>query len=162
MSQASDYLSNRGITDQTATCNQLEIDLAPLDQAKIVSRLHPGCVPLWSLVRELLWFPVRSNGMLSSWITRPFPTLANGPKFVTPKGGSPPAFCPGRPESCPRIALDHYRGSPQSLGRHSSRCCRSRAQRRLVCFKRSRRREARTLPAPTRRFPANQRYFSRS
>jgi uncharacterized protein DUF3854 len=94
MGLASDYLLVRGITQQTATRNQLEFDLAPLDQKRIVSRLNPGCVPLWSLAKELLWFPVRGNRSVPSWITRPFPTLVNGPKFVTPKGGIAPPFVP--------------------------------------------------------------------
>jgi hypothetical protein len=94
MSQASDYLAVRGITQQTTTQNQLEFDIAPLDQKRIISRLNSGCVPLWALAQELLWFPVRSNGSVPSWITRPFPTLVNGPKFVTPKGGIAPLFVP--------------------------------------------------------------------
>jgi Protein of unknown function (DUF3631)/Domain of unknown function (DUF3854) len=94
MSQASDYLLVRGITQQTASQNRLEFDIAPLDQKRIISRLNPGCVPLWALAQELLWFPVRSNGSVPSWITRPFPRLVNGPKFVTPKGGIAPPFVP--------------------------------------------------------------------
>jgi hypothetical protein len=94
MSLASDYLLVRGITPQTTTRNQLEFDIAPLDQKRIVSRLNPGCVQLWSLAKELLWFPVRNNVMAPSWIARPFPTLINGPKFVVPKGGIAPPFVP--------------------------------------------------------------------
>jgi hypothetical protein len=96
MSLGIDYLTQRGITQGTATVNGLEFDFSPLEQSRIVSRLNNGCVPLWTLAQELIWFPIHLNGAQSiySWITRPLPTLASGPKFVTPKGGTAPPFVP--------------------------------------------------------------------
>jgi hypothetical protein len=89
MSLGADYLLQRGITQNTATVNGLELDSSPLDQQRIISRLNAGCIPLWSLAQELIWFPVDR-----SWITRPLPTLVTGPKFVTPKGDIAPPFIP--------------------------------------------------------------------
>ena len=46
---------------------------------------------------ELLWFPYfNADGAIASWTARIFPTPANGPKFLTPKGGNgAPYITPG-------------------------------------------------------------------
>ncbi len=89
---ASDYLLQRGLQLETAFGNGVEIDAAP-QRDIIVERLGKGCVPLWNLAQEIVWFRVRNlAGATLSWIARPLPTLNGSPKFVAAAGGTGPPF----------------------------------------------------------------------
>ena len=94
-----DYLNARGITPETAREYRLEFDGGP-DKGRIVDRLGADVSvagqPLSGYAEELLWIPyLNSDGAISSWSARIFPTPPNGgPKFLTPRNGGGPAYIP--------------------------------------------------------------------
>jgi hypothetical protein len=91
MKLCQDYLSTRGITDETAKLYHLEFD----DQVnlKIVkARLGRG---LPKSVVEVLWFPIYdAAGNLIAWLARPLPAVFGLPKFLCPAGSTGIPFVP--------------------------------------------------------------------
>jgi hypothetical protein len=83
MSLCTDYLLARGITEDTANINGLELDHNIIPK-KIRERLGLGFQRGYS---EVLWFPVRdATGDLIAWIARPLPTMVGHPNFTVPSG----------------------------------------------------------------------------
>jgi hypothetical protein len=88
------YLLERGLSLETARAHGIEID-ATLERSRIEERLGRNCVKVWNLASELVWFPVvNSSGTRTSWIGRPLPNIKDGPKFLTPVGGSGQPYIP--------------------------------------------------------------------
>src|SRR5271165_752060 len=91
MKLCQDYLSARGITNQTAKHYQLEFDDL-LSAKTIKDRLGRG---LPKSVNEIIWIPVFGiDGKLICWIARPLPNISNLPKFLCPVGSSGLPFVP--------------------------------------------------------------------
>jgi hypothetical protein len=98
MNACESYLEARKILPATIESHRLEFDAAPT-AGRIIERLGDDilveCRPLSNYARELLWIPyLNSDGAITSWAARIFPTPPNGPKFLTPKGGSGPPYIP--------------------------------------------------------------------
>jgi hypothetical protein len=84
---AEDYLKARGILPATIQAHRLEFDTAP-NIERIVARLGEDILiagqPLSLYARELLWFPhLNSDGAITSWTVRVFPTPVDSQKFLT-------------------------------------------------------------------------------
>ena len=99
MQSSKSYLEARGLRPETAQAHRLEIDTAPTAE-RIIQRLGddiqiaPG-QPLSVYAKELLWFPFQnSDGAITSWSVRIFPTPANGPKFLVAKGSNNAPYIP--------------------------------------------------------------------
>jgi Protein of unknown function (DUF3631)/Domain of unknown function (DUF3854) len=91
MNLCQQYLSARGITDQTARSYGLECD-ERIHSAKVKERLGLGFQKGYI---EVIWFPIYdAAGNVIAWIARPLPTLANQPKFFCPLGSSGLPFVP--------------------------------------------------------------------
>jgi putative DNA primase/helicase len=91
MSLGTDYLTQRGITQNTATINGLEFD-DHINSKKIKDRLGRGFPKGYN---EVLWFPLHDPaGNLIDWIARPLPTMADQPKFFCSVGSSGVPFIP--------------------------------------------------------------------
>jgi hypothetical protein len=92
-----EYLADRGTDLDAAFKLGIEIENPP-SVSRIVERLGEdiliGGKLLSQVATTLIWFPCcNSDGVPASWIARVLPTPANdGPKFLTPKGGSGPPF----------------------------------------------------------------------
>ncbi len=98
MTASESYLEERKTLPATIAAHHLEFDAAPT-AARIVDRLGDDILvegrPLSQYAKELLWVPyLNSDGATTSWTARIFPTPSNGPKFLTPKGGSGPPYIP--------------------------------------------------------------------
>ena len=98
MNAGQSYLEARGIRSETVQAHGLEFDPAPTAE-RIIERLGDdiliGGQPLSQYARELLWIPhLERDGAITSWTVRVFPTPADGPKFLTPKGGGGPPYIP--------------------------------------------------------------------
>ena len=98
MTTAETYLEARKILPATIAAQHLEFDSAPAAE-RIRERLGDDILvagrPLSQYAKELLWVPyLNSDGAATSWTARIFPTPANGPKFLTPKGGGGPPYIP--------------------------------------------------------------------
>ena len=98
MTAGQSYLEARGIRSETVQVHGLELDSAPTSK-RIIERLGDDILvsgrPLSACAKELIWFPhLNSDGAITSWTVRVFPTLADGAKFLTPKGGSGAPFIP--------------------------------------------------------------------
>jgi hypothetical protein len=91
MNLCEEYLSARGITDETVKIHGLELDRFNAKRAK--DRL--GLTLAGNGIIEVIWFPlVIPNGSIKSWIARPLPTIAGGPKFLAPLGSNAAPFVP--------------------------------------------------------------------
>ena len=99
MQSSKSYLEARGIRPETAQAHRLEIDTAPTAE-RIIQRLGDDIQiaagqPLSVYAKELLWFPFQnSDGAITSWSVRIFPTPANGPKFLVAKGSNNAPYIP--------------------------------------------------------------------
>jgi hypothetical protein len=92
MQAGQSYLEERKILPATIQAHRLEFDGGPT-AARVVQRLGEDILlagqPLSQYSSELLWFPyLNADGATTSWTVRIFPMPANGPKFLTPKGGN--------------------------------------------------------------------------
>ena len=91
------YLEARRIQSATIQAHHLEFDHAPSAE-RIIARLGEDIQvagqPLSRYAKELLWIPyVNSDGAITSWTARIFPTPADPhPKFLTRKGGGGPPY----------------------------------------------------------------------
>jgi hypothetical protein len=91
MSLGTDYLLERGITQNTASINRVEFD-GHIYSKKVKDRLGLAFQKGYS---EVLWFPIVDIlGNIIAWIARPLPTMANQPKFFCPVGSSGVPFVP--------------------------------------------------------------------
>jgi hypothetical protein len=78
MSLGTDYLRERGITQNSATVNGLELD-DHIYSKKINARLGLGFPKGYS---EVIWFPIFDEfGNIITWTARPLPTMANQRSF---------------------------------------------------------------------------------
>jgi hypothetical protein len=90
MSLITDYLAARGILPQTALDHGFEFDEAP--NHKLISQRLNGDFsfngkPLSKAAAEILWIPVRNaKGGVENWIARPFPTIHDDFRYISPKG----------------------------------------------------------------------------
>ena len=109
MSLSEQYLLSRGVPLEVATVNGIEIDLEP-SRDRTESRLGVGCVPLWKVAVEILWFRAYSGKDRDkySWVARALPTIDGHPKFVAPTKKS--GFHTGSPTS--RFASGTKIGKP--------------------------------------------------
>jgi putative DNA primase/helicase len=91
MSLGTDYLVQRGITQNTATISGVEFD-DHIDSKKIKDRLGLGFPKGFS---EVVWFPIFDKfGNIIAWTARPLPNMANQPKFFCPVGSNGLPFIP--------------------------------------------------------------------
>jgi hypothetical protein len=92
-SLCSEYLASRGITDETIKTHGLELtELCAFPPETVKERLGRK---LPKDVNEVIWVPVPdANGNIVSWIARPLPTIADGPKFICPVGSDGPPYIP--------------------------------------------------------------------
>ena len=98
MTACQSYLDARKISPETAAAHRLEIDTAPAAE-RITERLGDDIQiaeqPLSQIATELLWIPyLNADGAAVFWVTRIFPTPANGPKFLAAKGSNNAPFIP--------------------------------------------------------------------
>jgi hypothetical protein len=94
MNACQSYLEARGNRPETARAHRLEFDTAPAKKRAVahLGDIQIASQPFSTYAKELLWIPhLNSDGAVTSWTARIFPTPANGPKFLTPKlsGGAP-------------------------------------------------------------------------
>ena len=96
--EAKNYLSERGVLEETFTRHEGEIDL-PLQPEKISQRLarshHHVCSSEdWRKVTSVLWFKVwGANGEFVHYLARPLPSYGNA-KFVAPIGSDSMPWIP--------------------------------------------------------------------
>lgn len=98
MTAAESYLEERKILPTTIAAHHLEFEATPAAE-RIIERLGGDILvekqPLSKYAKELLWVPyLNSDGVITSWTARIFPTPADGPKFLTPKDGGGPPYIP--------------------------------------------------------------------
>jgi DNA polymerase I-like protein with 3'-5' exonuclease and polymerase domains len=98
VSLCTEYVLKRGLSPEALFAHGVEFDEQP-DRQRINERLGEDFIyrdiPLSQRAREILWFPVpNSDGVTISYTARPLPGLENGPKFLTPKGGTGLAYIP--------------------------------------------------------------------
>jgi putative DNA primase/helicase len=108
MTLCQDYLSARGITNQTVKIHGLELDdrLCGLPADIVKKRLGRG---LPEGVNEVIWIPIYDErGKIISWIARILPTIGNLGKFLCPLGSN------GLPY-VPRNVYNLARGKPLIL-----------------------------------------------
>ena len=96
MNACESYLEARKISPETIQAHRLEFDTSPTIE-RIIERLGDDILvagqPLSKYAEELLWFAfLNADAAVTSWTARIFPTPHNGPKFLTPKGGSGPPY----------------------------------------------------------------------
>lgn len=101
MDLARSYLSDRGITPETADSNKVQIHtrvLASTYRLRLhFDNWHSG--PLHEIVKESIWFPcMDAHTTIHNWVFRPFPVLpgkdGNAVKFLTSKDGNAYPFVP--------------------------------------------------------------------
>jgi hypothetical protein len=91
MNLAELYLSERGITEETVKVYGLEIDTR-VSQKKIKQRLGRE---LPKGINEILWIPLFDRaGKIIGHIARPFPRIAELPKFICALNSDGPPFIP--------------------------------------------------------------------
>ena len=93
MSLWSEYLSSRGITDETIKTHGWEcVELCGFPTETVKERLGRR---LPKSVNEVIWIPIpNAEGVIKSWIARPLPNIAEEPKFSCPVGSSGPPYVP--------------------------------------------------------------------
>src|SRR5262249_23514912 len=92
------YLSERGISLQTASAQGVEID-SSINRDRIVQRLGGDIevegTPVSKTASEIIWFPEQdATGETVSWTARILPTPEKGPKFLRRIGGNAAPFIP--------------------------------------------------------------------
>ena len=98
MTASETYLEERKILPATIAAHHLECDSAPTAE-RIIERLGDdilveGPTPFPICQRVVVGSYLNSDGAITSWTARIFPTPTNGPKFLTPKGGGGPPYIP--------------------------------------------------------------------
>lgn len=87
------YLLERGLSLDFAAQNGVELDLAP-DEHRVRERLGDGCVPIWRLAQQIIWFSnYDAKGVCTSCWARPLPTLRER-KFLRPIGDHSSPYIP--------------------------------------------------------------------
>jgi hypothetical protein len=144
------YLLDRGIDEATILREGIEITNPDLEL--IVQRLGKDIADVSQKASAIVWFPVYSvAGDSLGWIARPLPTLASGPKFLTPVNGTAPPYlplslCHGKlPAASPLIITE---GPVKALAFSRLSC--GRLKWRLVCCG-----DRRTRPRPAGRTPGS-------
>jgi hypothetical protein len=94
MKLCQEYLSARGITDETVKIHGLELDerLYRLPSQTVKDRLGSD---LPKSVNEIIWIPIyNADGKIVSWIARVLPTIANLGKFLCPVASDGTPYVP--------------------------------------------------------------------
>jgi Domain of unknown function (DUF3854) len=93
VSLAEDYLTERGITEETIQAHGLEIDQAPTAE-RIKDRLK-FLPKLYKSISEIIWIPIKERaGKITGHIARPLPKIEGLAKFVCALGSDGAPFIP--------------------------------------------------------------------